>query len=66
MSAEHIQAMRAGLAAQVTTYDEGGLRLHVTRREARVDVAFETVTPEGAVRRSWSRAGPWSAPSRAR
>lgn len=50
MSAEHIQAMRAGLAAQVTTYDEGGLRLHVTRREARVDVAFETVTPEGAVR----------------
>lgn len=48
MDASHIKAMRAALAAQETTYDEGGLRLYVTRREARVDVAFRTVNRDGA------------------
>lgn len=48
MDATHIKAVRAALAAQETTYDEGGLRLYVARREARVDVSFRTLDREGA------------------
>lgn len=37
------KAIAAALAPQETTYDEGGLRFYVTRREARVDVRFRTL-----------------------
>lgn len=39
----NIKALKAALAPQETTFDEGGLRFYVTRREARVDVTFRTL-----------------------
>ena len=41
---------RFGLEPQVTSYDEGGLRLYVTRREARVDVSFRSLDGRGVPR----------------
>lgn len=42
-SAPNPKAIAAALAPQETTYDEGGLRFYVTRREQRVDVSFRSV-----------------------
>lgn len=39
----NIKALKASLASQETTFDEGGLRFYVTRREARIDVTFRTL-----------------------
>lgn len=42
--------LAGALAPQLTHYDEGGLRLYVTRREARVDVSFRSLDRDGTPR----------------
>jgi len=44
-----LQAMRNALAPQDTMVDQGTLRFYVARREARVDVRFAVLSPDGSL-----------------
>lgn len=46
---EELQALRNALAPQETMLDEGNLRFYVARREARIDVRFAIIRPDGSL-----------------